>query len=91
MADEIKTPSRSEAATAARGEELAPQLWMMIKPILNSPSRNILFLLGVALCTVVALTAYGQIKLNAWNKPFYNALSRKDVFLSLCISSRSLG
>ena len=79
MADEIKTPSRSEAATAARGEELAPQLWMMIKPILNSPSRNILFLLGVALCTVVALTAYGQIKLNAWNKPFYNALSRKDV------------
>jgi len=78
MADETKKPFGSEPATAARGEELAPQLWMIIKPFLNSPSRNILFLLGVALCAVVALTAFGQIKLNAWNKPFYNALSRKD-------------
>jgi len=78
MADETKTPSRSEAATAARDEELAPQLWMMITTFFHSPSRDILFLLGAALCAVVALTAFGQIKLNAWNKPFYDALSRKD-------------
>src|ERR1700730_1256136 len=79
MADETKKLSESEAATAARDEELAPQLWMMITTFFHSPSRNILFLLGVALCGVVALTAFGQIKLNAWNKPFYDALSRKDV------------
>jgi vitamin B12/bleomycin/antimicrobial peptide transport system ATP-binding/permease protein len=78
MADETKTPSRSEAATAARDKELAPQLWMMIITFFHSPGRDILFLLGAALCAVVALTAFGQIKLNAWNKPFYDALSRKD-------------
>ena len=79
MADETKKPSGSEAATAARHEELAPQLWMMITTFFHSPGRNTLFSLGAALCAVVALTAFGQIKLNAWNKPFYDALSRKDI------------
>jgi putative ATP-binding cassette transporter len=78
MADETKKPSGSEAAAAARDEELAPQLWMMITTFFNSPGRDILISLGAALCVVVALTAFGQIKLNAWNKPFYDALSRKD-------------
>jgi ABC-type uncharacterized transport system fused permease/ATPase subunit len=72
MADKTKKLSGSEAATAARDEELAPQLWMMITTFSNSPGRGILFLLGAALCAVVALTAFGQIKLNAWNKPFYD-------------------
>ena len=48
MADETKKLSESEAATAARDEELAPQLWMMITTFFHSPNRNILFLLGVA-------------------------------------------
>jgi putative ATP-binding cassette transporter len=51
---------------------------MMITTFFNSPGRDILISLGAALCVVVALTAFGQIKLNAWNKPFYDALSRKD-------------
>jgi vitamin B12/bleomycin/antimicrobial peptide transport system ATP-binding/permease protein len=79
MKDETEKPSESKAKTAARDEALAPQLWMMIITFLKSPGRNTLFLLGAALCAVVALTAFGQIKLNAWNKPFYNALSRKDI------------
>src|SRR6185369_9030179 len=37
----------------------------------------------VALCVTVVLvivaTAYGQIRLNSWNKPFYDALSRRDL------------
>ena len=28
---------------------------------------------------MVLATAFGQIRLNAWNQPFYNAVSRKDV------------
>jgi putative ATP-binding cassette transporter len=78
MADETKTPSGSEAATAARGQNLAPQLWMMITTFFHSPGRNILISLGISLCAVVGLTAFLQIKLNAWNKPFYDALSHKD-------------
>jgi len=78
MADQTTIPLGSEAAAAARKDQLAPQLWMMITTFFNSPGRDILLLLGAALCVVVGLTAFGQIKLNAWNKPFYDALSRKD-------------
>jgi putative ATP-binding cassette transporter len=78
MADETTIPSESEAAAPARDEQLAPQVWMMITTFFNSPGRNTLFLLGGAVCVVVALTAFLQIKLNAWNKPFYDALSLKD-------------
>jgi vitamin B12/bleomycin/antimicrobial peptide transport system ATP-binding/permease protein len=62
----------------AANDELAPQVWMMIKTFWDSPGRNKLFLLGTGICTVVSLTAYAQIKLNDWNKPFYDALSLKD-------------
>ena len=36
-------------------------------------------MIGGGLVVVVAATAYAQIRLNAWNEPFYNALSRKDL------------
>jgi len=38
-------------------------------------------LVGVitGLFIVIASTAYMQIRLNAWNKPFYDALSRRDL------------
>jgi vitamin B12/bleomycin/antimicrobial peptide transport system ATP-binding/permease protein len=49
-----------------------------------SPQRNKLAMLGGALIVVVAATAYMQIRLNSWNRPFYNALTDKDIpgFLS---------
>jgi len=57
---------------------LVPQLSMMIRALWASPVRNTLFLLSGALFIVIAATAYGQIRLNTWNQPFYDALSRKD-------------
>ncbi len=44
-----------------------------------SPQRNKLVTLAVALIAVVGTTAYMQIKLNAWNQPFYNALTHRDM------------
>ena len=44
-----------------------------------SRQRNKLLALAVALVAVVGATAYEQISLNAWNRPFYNALTRKDM------------
>jgi putative ATP-binding cassette transporter len=35
--------------------------------------------LSAGIVVVIALTAYGQIELNSWNKPFYDAISRRDV------------
>src|SRR6267142_1342807 len=57
---------------------LVPQLGMMIQALWAAPVRNKLFLLSGSLFLVVAATAYGQIRLNNWNQPFYDALSRRD-------------
>ncbi len=57
---------------------LVPQLGVMIRALWAAPVRNTLFLLSGALFAVIALTAYGQIRLNDWNQPFYDALSRHD-------------
>ena len=57
---------------------LVPQLGMMIRALWAAPVRNILLLLGSALFLVIAVSAYGQIRLNNWNQPFYDALSHRD-------------
>jgi ABC-type uncharacterized transport system fused permease/ATPase subunit len=45
----------------------------------RSQQRNKISLLGIALIAVIGASAFAQIKLNAWNQPFYDALSRKDL------------
>jgi putative ATP-binding cassette transporter len=40
---------------------------------ITSPQLTKIVLLGVALLLVIAATAFGQIRLKAWNQPFYNA------------------
>src|SRR5580700_483846 len=57
---------------------LLPQLGMMTRALWAAPVRNTLFLLSVAVFAVIAVTAYGQIRLNNWNQPFYDALSHRD-------------
>src|SRR5450759_462905 len=52
---------------------------MMIRATFASPVGRTLVLLGIAVILVVIATAYGQIRLNRWNKPFYDALSRRDL------------
>jgi putative ATP-binding cassette transporter len=68
---------------AAENEEaahsgLVPQLAMMIGALLTSPVRNTLFVIAALLVLVVVGTAYGQIRLNSWNQPFYDALAHRD-------------
>jgi putative ATP-binding cassette transporter len=67
-------PNSEEIANSG----LLPQLAMMARALWAAPVRNTLFLLSGALFLVVAVTAYGQIRLNNWNQPFYDALSRRD-------------
>jgi putative ATP-binding cassette transporter len=58
---------------------LAPQLRMMTRVLLASPERMNILLLAGALVVVIGATAFSQIRLNAWNQPFYDALERKDI------------
>jgi len=66
-----------EAKTAHLG--LFRELAMMTRAIFASPVGKTLVLLTVGVILVVIVTAYGQIRLNSWNKPFYDALSRRDL------------
>ena len=51
----------------------------MFRALLASPQRNKIMLLGIALVAIVGATAFVQIKLNAWNQPFFDALARKNL------------
>jgi putative ATP-binding cassette transporter len=47
--------------------------------LVQSPVRWRLLLLSLGLLVVVGATAYGQIELNRWNRPFYDALSHREL------------
>jgi putative ATP-binding cassette transporter len=51
---------------------------MMFRTLSESPQRNKILLLGITIVTVLSAIAFVQVKLNAWNTPFYDALERKD-------------
>ena len=55
------------------------QMGLIIRTIFGSPVGKSLMLLVAVMILVVGATAYGQIRLNGWNKPFYDALSRRDL------------
>jgi len=89
-------PGESGGAPAAkdlRERGLAPQLRVMLQAYLGSPLRNKIIWLGVALVVVIGATAFVQIKLNAWNRPFYDALARKNLrdFLAQLVAFGAIG
>ena len=61
-----------------KGAGLLSQLGMMTRALFASGVRNTLFLLGGLIFLVIVATAYGQIRLNRWNQPFYDALAHRD-------------
>jgi len=69
-------PVDSEEIAQSR---LVPQLRMMIAALWSSRVRNTLLALAAAIFLTVAATAYGQIRLNSWNKPFYDALAHREL------------
>jgi len=77
MSDQPQQQGRPDSDDLA-GARLVPQVSMMLGAAWASPVRNTLLgLAGVTLLVIVA-TAYGQIRLNRWNEPFYDALARRD-------------
>ncbi len=55
------------------------ELGMMLRVMFASPVGKTLMVLMAAVVLVIVATAYGQIRLNRWNKPFFDALSRRDL------------
>jgi vitamin B12/bleomycin/antimicrobial peptide transport system ATP-binding/permease protein len=75
----VKAPTRTAPDVPEDPQwDLLPQLRMMLRALWISPVLHALLALGGAILLVVAATAYGQIRLNRWNKPFYDALSNRN-------------
>jgi putative ATP-binding cassette transporter len=69
---------RSSAKTTSH-TGLVAQLSLLTGTVRRSPLGRPLAALMAGIFIVVALTAYAQIRLNSWNQPFYDALSRRDL------------
>src|SRR5579863_5695413 len=77
-------PSTASAEAAPEADEytdssMVRQIRMMLRALRDSPAGKALLVLVGAVFAVVLVTAYAQIRLNSWNKPFFDALSRRDV------------
>ncbi len=78
-----KTKGKADELVAAEMESVAEsrlsrQLGLVLQALRGSAVGRILLWLIVALVAVVVATAFGQVHLNRWNQPFYDALSRRD-------------
>jgi putative ATP-binding cassette transporter len=69
-------PTRSAAPDLKATGALA-QSAELIRAIRVSPGRSRLGLLLAGIVAVICLTVLGQIKLNAWYEPFYDALAQR--------------
>ncbi len=72
---EAAAPESDEAAQSG----LFRQVGQMVRAIARSGVGKPLVALIIGLAVVIVATAYMQIRLNAWNKPFYDSLSRRDL------------
>jgi vitamin B12/bleomycin/antimicrobial peptide transport system ATP-binding/permease protein len=80
MAKQSNKPvNGAESRGAPTKSSFYAQFMGMVVALWTSHQRNKLILLAAALVAVVAATAFAQLRLNAWNGPFYNALSHKDL------------
>jgi len=78
------TDRSSKTAGPAPGSEpahtgLVHQAVTLTRATFSSPAGKSLVWLVIAVVLVLSATAYGQIRINRWNKPFYDAMSRRDL------------
>jgi putative ATP-binding cassette transporter len=68
----------THSAEAARAG-VVDQARMIYRAIFSSPVGRRVVVLIAALVVAILVTSYGQIILNDWNQPFYDAITRRDL------------
>jgi putative ATP-binding cassette transporter len=74
MSAALQTPAEPASKTG-----VVRQVRELLGALRVSAVRRTLAALAGGIVVVIAITASGQIELNSWNKPFYDAISRRDV------------
>ncbi|ESY73534.1 hypothetical protein X743_11540 [Mesorhizobium sp. LNHC252B00] len=67
------------AAVSVEASSLGDQLATIHLGLKASPVRNWLLWTSVGIVAVISATSIGQVVLNSWNQPFYDALARRDL------------
>lgn len=79
MTDDNVTKQEQPTEQLAPAQGVAPEIRVIFDALHVSGDRFALGWAGGSLVAVIGATAYAQIRLNAWNQPFYDALARKDL------------
>jgi putative ATP-binding cassette transporter len=67
------------APDSVQASSLRDQIATIRHALAASPMRKVLLLNCAAIVAVIVLTSIGQILLNRWNQPFYDALQRRNL------------
>src|SRR5262245_6287576 len=59
-------------------DDLVQQFWAFLTTLWTSPGRKVLTLLSIGIVSVICATAALQVALNAWNRPFYDAIEARN-------------
>jgi putative ATP-binding cassette transporter len=78
MSEASDTGNAPDAAETPRAGAAA-QARMIFQAIIASPTGKRVIWLATALVIAILVTSYGQVILNDWNQPFYDALTRRDL------------
>ena len=73
------TNESDAAAWSLNPPELSQQVRSLLGALAGSLGRRKLLLLAVALVAVIGATVLAQLRLNAWNQPFFDAIERRDI------------
>ncbi|CAN7309698.1 ABC transporter ATP-binding protein/permease [Mesorhizobium sp. LjRoot246] len=66
-------------AVAVEASSLSDQVATIRRALAGSPVRKWLLWTSVGIMAVIIATSIGQVLLNRWNQPFYDALARRDM------------
>ncbi|MER9138234.1 ABC transporter ATP-binding protein/permease [Mesorhizobium sp. M0830] len=64
---------------AVEASSLSDQVASIRRALAGSPVRKWLLWTAVGMMAVIIATSIGQVLLNRWNQPFYDALARRDM------------
>ena len=78
MTEPVDTDSAADLAEAARSGALK-QARMIFRAIFASPVGRRAIVLLSGLVVAILVTSLGQVILNRWQKPFYDAITRRDL------------
>ena len=68
-----------KAPIAPYDTRLIHQVSVLVRAVNQTAGRSRLYLLTAAIVVTIILTAVAQVRLNAWNQPFYDALERRNL------------